>query len=60
MKNRKLRKWVVWTLIAIDTIALFVACSECKNTFLFVVSHLVAMAVFAVTSYILLANSLKD
>ena len=41
MKNRKLRKWVVWTLIAIDTIALFVACSECKNTFLFIVSHLV-------------------
>ena len=60
MKDRKLRKWVVWTLIAIDTIALFVACSECKNTFLFIVSHLVAMAVFAVCSYILLVNSNKD
>ena len=60
MKNRKLRKWVVWTLIAIDTIALFVACSECENELLFIVSHLVAMAVFAVTSYILLVNSNKD
>lgn len=59
MKNRKLRKWVVWTLIAIDTIALFIACSECENE-LFIVSHLVAMAVFAVCSYILLVNSNKD
>lgn len=60
MEKRKLRKWVVWTLIVIDTIALFVSCSECENELLFIVSHLVAMAVFAVTSYILLANSLKD
>ena len=60
MKNRKLKKWVVWCLIAIDTIALMVACSECDNQLLFVVSHLIAMAVFAICSYILLVNSNKD
>ena len=59
MKKKRLRKWVVWTLIAIDTIALLVASSECENMTIFVVSHVIAAIVFAVCSYILLKNSEK-
>lgn len=60
MENRKLKRWVVWCLIAMDTAALFVMASECDSTLLFVVSHLLAGAVFALCSYILLVNSNKD
>ena len=59
MKQRKLRSWVVWTLIVIDTIALLVATSECEDMTMFVVSHIIAILVFAITSFILLKNSQK-
>lgn len=60
MKKRKLKKWVVWCLVAIDTVALLVASSECEDMTMFVVSHIIACAVFAICSYILLKNSKEE
>lgn len=57
MKKRRFKKWVVWTLIAINTLSLFVMGSDCEDMILFVISHIIAVLTFSGSSYLLLKNS---
>lgn len=54
MKRRKLKKWVVWLLTGIGTIAFLVMASECTSTWLFIVSKIVSAIVFSLCSYVVL------
>lgn len=54
MKRRKLKKWVVWLLTGIGTIAFLVMASECEITWLFVVSKIISAIVFSLCSYVVL------
>lgn len=54
MKRRKLKKWVVWLLTGIGTIAFLVMASECTSTWLFIVSKIVSAIIFSLCSYVVL------
>ena len=42
----KLKKWVRQILVVIGLIALIVMASECDNTIVFILSHIIAGAIF--------------
>jgi hypothetical protein len=53
MKQKRFKKWVEYTLIAIDIIAFLVLISEHNNDFIFITSKLIAMLVMYLTSTLL-------
>jgi hypothetical protein len=54
MKQKRFKKWVEYTLIAIDIIAFLVLISEHNNDFIFITSKLIAMLVMYLTSTLLI------
>lgn len=56
MKKRRLKRWVVWLLTIISTLAFIIMASDCENTSTFIISHIIAALVFALCSYVLIKN----
>lgn len=59
MKQRKLKKWVVYTLRFIFIISLLVGISDCGNFKLFVISHIVALATLLFSGIVLIKDMNK-
>lgn len=53
MKKLRLKKWVEYTLVSINTIMFFVMASDCESTMTFITSHVIALSVFSFNAYVL-------
>lgn len=53
MKQKRFKKWVEYTLIALDVLAFLVLISEHDNDFIFFTSKLIALLVMFLTSNLL-------
>ena len=56
IKQRKLKKWVINTLLGINFISLLIMGSESNNLSVFIIGHIIAVALFLLSGYILLKN----
>jgi hypothetical protein len=56
IKQRKLKKWVISTLAGINFLSLIVMGSDSKDLSVFIIVHIIAVAVFILSGYILLKN----
>lgn len=54
MKQRKLKKWVVITLRVILVLSFVIMASDCENTMLFFISHVIAGLLFGLSAYVLI------
>ena len=57
MKKRRLKKWVVNTLIIINFIAIMFMGADCDDMALFISSKLIALLIFAFNNYLLFKHS---
>ena len=53
MKKIRLKKWVEYSLISINTFMFIIMASDCENLIVFVTSHLIALLVFCFNTYLL-------
>ena len=56
----KLRKWVRVILGIIATISFIIMASDCENTATFILSHLVACAIFALSTTTLIKYGIGE
>ena len=56
MKNRKLKKWVKVVLKIMFVLAFLVGASDCQDTKVFVISHIIAGLIMVLSGYILVKN----
>lgn len=56
IKQRKLKKWVINTLLGINFISLLIMGSDSNNLSVFIIGHIIAVALFLLSGYILLKN----
>lgn len=56
MKKRRLKRWVVWLLTIISTLAFIIMASDCEDMSIFIISHIIATLVFVFCSYVLIKN----
>lgn len=56
MKKRKLRKWVKVVLKVIFGLSLLIGASDCQDTKLFIISHIVAGVLMITSGYALIKN----
>lgn len=54
--KRRLKKWVVWLLAIISTLAFFIMASDCEDMITFIISHIIATLVFGLCNYVLIRN----
>lgn len=59
MKQRKLKKWVVYTLRFIFIISLLVGISDCGNFKFFVISHIIALVILLFSGIVLIKDMNK-
>ena len=57
MKKRRLKKWVVNTLIIINFMAILFMSADCDDMTLFIVSKIIALVIFAFNNYLLFKHS---
>lgn len=57
MKKFRLRKWFEYTLVILTFVSMLVMISECEDTLVFIISHLVATMIFVINSTILINYS---
>lgn len=53
MKRRKLKRWVVWLLTLVNLLSLVVMGGESQSMKVFIISKLIAAAIFGLTTLIL-------
>ena len=53
MKKIRLKKWVEYTLVSINTIMFFIMASDCESTLIFMTSHIIALGVFILNTSLL-------
>ena len=53
MKRRKLKRWVVWLLALVNLLSLVVMGGESQSMKVFIISKLIAAAIFGLTTLIL-------
>jgi hypothetical protein len=56
IKQRKLKKWVINTLVGINFISLLIMGSDSKDLSVFIIVHIIALVVFLLSGYILIKN----
>lgn len=56
MKKRKLKGWVVNSLIVFELILVFILASECDNLILFIISKIIAFILLYKTNNVVLKN----
>lgn len=56
IKQRKLKKWVISTLAGINFLSLIVMGSDSKDLSVFIIVHIIAVAVFILSGYIIIKN----
>ncbi len=54
--KRRLKRWVVWLLTIISTLAFFIMASDCEDMTVFIISHIIAALVFGLCNYVLIKN----
>lgn len=54
--KKRLKRWVVWLLTIISTLAFIIMASDCENMSVFIISHIIATLVFVFCSYVLIKN----
>lgn len=59
MKRIYLKSWVVYFLMGINFISLLFMAGECEDLKTFVISHLIAMIIFVLNSYVLVKYTNK-
>lgn len=57
MKKRKLKRWVVWLLRILFIGSVLVGISEVEDMKVFIISHLIAAVVMALTGYVLVKEA---
>lgn len=57
MKRKKLKKWVVWLLRILFIGSVLVGISEVEDMKVFIISHLIAAVVMALTGYVLVKEA---
>ena len=53
MKRRKLKRWVVWLLTLVNLLSLIVMGGESQSMKVFIISKIIAAAIFGLTTLIL-------
>lgn len=54
--KKRLKRWVVWLLTIISTLAFIIMASDCEDLSIFIISHIIATLVFGLCSYVLIKN----
>lgn len=60
MKKRRLKKWVRYTLGTIFVLSTLLGISECEDTKIFMISHIIAIIVAGISGAILIKDILKE
>lgn len=60
MKRKKLKKWVVWLLRILFIGSVLVGISEVEDMKVFIISHLIAVIVMALTGYVLVKEAYNE
>ncbi len=60
MKRKKLKKWVVWLLRILFIGSILVGISEVEDMKVFIISHLIAVIVMALTGYVLVKEAYNE
>lgn len=57
MKRKKLKKWVVWLLRILFICSVLLGFSDAGSMKVFIISHLIAAVVMALTGYVLVKEA---
>ena len=60
MKRKKLKKWIVWLLRTLFIGSVLVGISEVEDMKVFIISHLIAAVVMALTGYVLVKEAYNE